>query len=45
MFYSTQLGGLGGLVVDLIAYGSIRYAMGRERVGARRASGPAGDSA
>ncbi|HZC32127.1 MAG TPA: hypothetical protein VE640_02445 [Candidatus Bathyarchaeia archaeon] len=30
VFYSSQLAGLGGLVVDLIAYGSLRFALVRE---------------
>jgi hypothetical protein len=30
VFYSSQLAGLGGLVVDLIAYGSLRFALARE---------------
>ncbi len=30
VFYSSQLAGLGGLAVDLIAYGSLRYALDRE---------------
>ena len=41
VFYSSQLGGLGGLAIDLIAYGSIRYAISRERVAGREASGSA----
>jgi hypothetical protein len=31
VFYSSQLGGLLGLAIDLIAYGSLRYAIGQER--------------
>lgn len=31
VFYSSQLGGLGGLAFDLVAYGSLRFAMTRER--------------
>ncbi len=38
VFYSSQLAGLGGLVVDLVAYGSLRYAIGRENAAARAAS-------
>ena len=30
VFYSSQLAGLGGLAVDLIAYGSLRFALTRE---------------
>ena len=30
VFYSSQLAGLGGLVVDLVAYGSLRFALARE---------------
>jgi len=30
VFYSSQFAGLGGLVADLIAYGSLRYAIERE---------------
>jgi hypothetical protein len=30
VFYSSQLAGLGGLIVDLIAYGSLRFALVRE---------------
>ena len=49
VFYSSQLGGLGGLAVDLVAYGSLRYAIGRERAVQRaaasgRQSGSAGHS-
>ena len=49
VFYSSQLGGLGGLAVDLVAYGSLRYAIGRERAVQRAAasaqqSGGAGHS-
>jgi uncharacterized membrane protein len=35
VFYSTQLGGLAGLGIDLVAYGSIRYAISQERAAAR----------
>jgi hypothetical protein len=45
VFYSSQLGGLGGLAVDLIAYWSLRYAISRERAGPRRTPGSLGDSA
>jgi hypothetical protein len=30
IFYSSQLAGLGGLIVDLVAYGSLRFALDRE---------------
>jgi uncharacterized membrane protein len=30
VFYSSQLVGLGGLAVDLVAYGSLRFALARE---------------
>ena len=33
--YSSQLAGLGGLIVDLVAYGSLRYALNREIVAAQ----------
>lgn len=36
VFYSSQLGGLLGLVPDLAAYGSVRYAISREHAAARR---------
>ncbi|HEY5629087.1 MAG TPA: hypothetical protein VIR16_06215 [Candidatus Limnocylindrales bacterium] len=45
VFYTTQLGGLGGLVIDLGAYWSIRYAIGRERLGLQRSSGLLGEGA
>ena len=45
VFYSSQLGGLGGLAIDLVAYGSIRYAIGRERIGPLRAPGFVGEGA
>jgi hypothetical protein len=35
VFYSSQLAGLGGLVVDLVAYGSLRFAIVRELVAGR----------
>ena len=35
VFYSSQLGGLLGLGVDLVAYGGLRYAIGRELAAAR----------
>ena len=33
VFYSSQLAGLGGLAVDLVAYGSLRFALRREVAG------------
>jgi hypothetical protein len=30
IFYSSQLAGLGGLAVDVVAYGSLRFALARE---------------
>jgi len=35
VFYSSQLAGTGGLIVDLIAYGSLRFALTREGTGRR----------
>ncbi len=35
VFYSSQLAGLGGLVIDLVAYGSLRFAIDRERMAGR----------
>jgi hypothetical protein len=35
VFYSSQLAGLGGLVIDLVAYGSLRFAIIREMVAGR----------
>lgn len=35
VFYSSQLAGLGGLVIDLAAYGSLRFAIIREMVAGR----------
>ena len=35
IFYSSQLAGLGGLIIDLVAYGSLRYALTREIVAGR----------
>lgn len=35
VFYSSQLAGLGGLVVDLVAYGSLQFAIDRELVAGR----------
>jgi len=32
VFYSSQLAGLGGLIIDLVAYGSLRFALSREIV-------------
>ena len=39
VFYSSQLAGLGGLVVTLVAYGSLRFALTRERVAGRDPAG------
>jgi hypothetical protein len=39
VFYSSQLAGLGGLMVDLIAYGSLRFALTREIVAGRSPQG------
>ena len=41
VFYSSQLAGLGGLVVDLVAYGSLRFAITRELVSGRHPWSPA----
>lgn len=38
VFYSSQLAGTGGLVVDLFAYGSLRFALTRESTAERHAS-------
>ncbi len=38
VFYSSQLAGLGGLIIDLVAYGSLRFALTREAVTAGRIS-------
>jgi len=38
VFYSSQLEGLGGLVVDLVAYAGLRFAMTREVVAGREGS-------
>jgi hypothetical protein len=38
VFYSSQLGGLGGLAIDLMAYGSLRYAIDWERAATRTAT-------
>lgn len=35
VFYSSQLAGLGGLVVDLAMYGSLRFALARELLSGR----------
>ena len=35
VFYSSQLAGLGGLVIDLVVYGSLRFAIIREIVAGR----------
>ena len=39
VFYSSQLAGLGGLFVDLVAYGSLRFALAREVGDARTQPG------
>jgi hypothetical protein len=39
VFYSSQLAGLGGLALDLVAYGSLRFAVTRELVSQRRPTG------
>jgi uncharacterized membrane protein len=39
VFYSSQLAGLGGLAVTLVAYGSLRFALVREIVAGRRPRG------
>ncbi len=41
VFYGSQLAGLGGLAVDLVAYGSLRFAIGRELVAGRHPWSPA----
>ena len=41
VFYSSQLAGLGGLAVDLVAYGTLRFAMVRELVAGRDHPGTA----
>jgi uncharacterized membrane protein len=35
VFYSSQLAGIGGLAIDLVAYGSLRFAISREIVAGR----------
>jgi len=40
VFYSSQLAGLGGLIIDLIAYGSLRFALARETVSRSRPRAP-----
>lgn len=39
IFYSSQLAGLGGLAVDLVAYGSLRFALAHELADAFERSG------
>jgi uncharacterized membrane protein len=39
VFYSSQLAGLGGLAIDLVAYGSLRFAVTREIVAGRHPHG------
>lgn len=41
VFYSSQLAGLGGLAVNLVAYGSLRFAVTREIVAGRHPYGAA----
>jgi uncharacterized membrane protein len=41
VFYSSQLAGIGGLAVDLVAYGSLRFALTREIVSGRHPHGAA----
>jgi hypothetical protein len=41
VFYGSQLAGLGGLIVDLVAYGSLRFAVTREIVAGRSPDGAA----
>jgi hypothetical protein len=41
VFYSSQLAGLGGLILDLVAYGSLRFAVTREIVAGRTRPGTA----
>jgi hypothetical protein len=31
VFYRSELAGLGGLVIDLVAYASLRFAIAQER--------------
>ncbi len=38
VFYSSQLAGLGGLAIDLVAYGSLRYALIREVIASHQKS-------
>ena len=45
VFYSSQLAGLGGLIVDLVAYGSLRFALTREIVAGRSPQGAAAHNA
>jgi uncharacterized membrane protein len=40
VFYSSQLAGIGGLAVDLVAYGSLRFAISREIVAGRHPQQP-----
>jgi uncharacterized membrane protein len=39
IFYSSQLAGLGGLAVDLVAYGSLRFALAHELADAAERAG------
>jgi hypothetical protein len=40
VFYSSQLAGIGGLAIDLVAYGSLRFAISREIVAGRHPQQP-----
>ena len=40
VFYASQLAGVGGLAFDLVAYVTVRYAIGRERVAASPKESP-----
>jgi hypothetical protein len=44
VFYTSQFGGLAGLAVDLVAYGSLRYAIRLERAAQRAAEDAAPDN-
>ena len=41
VFYSSQLAGIGGLAIDLVAYGSLRFTISREIVAGRHPHGAA----
>lgn len=38
VFYTSQLAGIAGLMVDLVAYGLVRYALSREIAAAAHAN-------